>query len=183
MGCNPALHPFGPQLLAIEAHCGTGPTDRVSPVSHLSSRDQSARKRCWAVRNDPICCRRQAFNRHGRWWVEPFFIAGAIFACADKHGTAEPCAQGSCDVGLSVITDHYGVFRRAVHARKRGFKNSGAGFPKISALCWLANSSAATNVPASKLSRPSASLKERFFASAINWAPSISSRNARLRLA
>jgi len=62
--------------------------DKVFPVSHLLSRDQSARKRCWAVRNDPICCRRQASNRHGRWWVEPFFIAGAIFACADKHGTA-----------------------------------------------------------------------------------------------
>jgi hypothetical protein len=63
------------------------------------------------VHNDPICCRRQTLNRHSWWWVEPFFIAVAIFACADKHGTAEPCAQGACDVGLSIVTDHYRVFR------------------------------------------------------------------------
>ena len=62
-------------------------------------------------------------------------------------------------------------------------KNPGAGFPKTSAVRRLANSSAATNAPASKLSVPSASLKDRFFASAINLAPLISSRNARLRLA
>ena len=39
-------------------------------------------------------------------------------------------------------------------------KNAGAGFPKTSAVPWLANSSAATNAPASKLSVPSASLKD-----------------------
>ena len=86
----------------------------------------------------------------------------------------------SASASSPTITACFGAQSMLVSAAS---KNSGAGLPKTSALCWLANSSAATNAPASKLSRPSASLKERFFASAINWAPSISSRNARLRLA
>ncbi len=79
--------------------------------------------------NDPICGRGQAFNRH-RWrWVEPFLIAAAILACTDKHGAAEPCAQSACDVGLSIVTDHNRVFGRAIHARKRRFKEPRRRFP------------------------------------------------------
>ena len=58
--------------------------------------------------NDPICGRGQAFNRHGwRWSGTLLLIAVAVFACTDKHGGAEPGAQSACDVGLSIVTDHY----------------------------------------------------------------------------
>ncbi len=68
-------------------------------------------------------------DRHGWRWVEPFLIAVAVLACADKHGAPEPCAQSACDVGLSIVTDHYRVFWRAIHARKRCFKEPRRRFP------------------------------------------------------
>ena len=79
--------------------------------------------------NDPIRRRGQAFNCHCWRWCEPFLIAVAVLPCADKHGAAEPCAQSACDVGLSIVTDHYRVFWRAIHARKGRFKEPRRRFP------------------------------------------------------
>ena len=174
---------FGPQLLAKEAIAELALADRVSPCpifqaetnQHESDVVMCATIQSAAADRLPTVTVGGGSNRSSS--------PGRYLPVQTSRALPSPTRKApatSASASSPTITACFGAQSMLVSAAS---KNSGAGFPKTSALCWLANSSAAMNAPASKLSRPSSSLKERFFASAINWAPSISSRNARLRLA